>query len=393
MDSGDMPSHDLWHLADHRSLPMEFLLDTLEILAMWDCDCLVQLWRAKVQKVQSDLRLYSLVAMAHRCIHRCSPRQRARYRPLDMAINHWLQHRHGGAWLVSTIDRLLIDGGHFAFNSQEWRQSQEHFINIDFSHMSSNLCTIHGYTGPWWVEQRSPTIVLVPQWWRRDVPLCLPDTATHAVATDEVPEAAPDEVPEAAPHPTGRSSYRRAHRPRPQTAPHEAHSEVQVVQALQQGLADMQVTLARLREAQDVDCVTNMQETLAMQSEVDRITREMAPAIAMDQELQELQAAVASIHELRAENAQVLGVPDTPELALPPSAHLNSTTELVGLETNAPSSMLTGVRRQAPWSGSALASPPWSLLMPACNSPVTTQSIDNGGHIRLYYECPPVKYY
>ena len=181
-----MPSHDLWHLADHRSLPMEFLLDTLEILAMWDCDCLVQLWRAKVQKVQSDLRLYSLVAMAHRCIHRCSPRQRARYRPLDMAINHWLQHRHGGAWLVSTIDRLLIDGGHFAFNSQEWRQSQEHFINIDFSHMSSNLCTIHGYTGPWWVEQRSPTIVLVPQWWRRDVPLCIPDTSTHTVATDEV---------------------------------------------------------------------------------------------------------------------------------------------------------------------------------------------------------------
>ena len=352
MDSGDMPSHDLWHLADHRSLPMEFLLDTLEILAMWDCDCLVQLWRAKVQKVQSDLRLYSLVAMAHRCIHRCSPRQRARYRPLDMAINHWLQHRHGGAWLVSTIDRLLIDGGHFAFNSQEWRQSQEHFINIDFSHMSSNLCTIHGYTGPWWVEQRSPTgptIVLVPQWWRRDAPLCLPDTATHAVATDEVPEAAPDEVPEAAPHPTGRSSYRRAHRPRPQTAPHEAHSEVQVAQALQQ-----------------IVC----------------LVQEMAPAIAMDQELQ---AAIASIHNLPAERAQLLGVPDTPELALPPSAHLNSTTELVGLETNAPSSMLTGVRRQAPWSGSALASPPWSLLMPACNSPVTTQSIDNGGHIRLYY--------
>ena len=160
-----------------------------------------------------------------------------------------------------------------------------------------------------------------------------------------------------------------------------------MAQALQQGLADMQVTLARLREAQDVDCVTNMQETLAMQSEVDRITREMAPAIAMDQELQELQAAVASIHELRAENARVLGVPDTPELALPPSAHLNSTTELaiVGLETNAPSSMLTGVRRQAPWSGSAMASPPWSLLMPACSSPATTQSINNGGHIRLYY--------
>ena len=141
-----------------------------------------------------------------------------------------------------------------------------------------------------------------------------------------------------------------------------------LAQAFHRGLADMQVTLARLREAQDVDCVTNMQETLAMQSEVDRITRAMEPAIAMNQ------ATIADIHELRAERAQLLSGPDTPELASPPSAHLNSTTELVGLETNAPSSMLTGVDRQAP---SALASPPWSLLMPARSSPVTTQSIDN----------------
>lgn len=145
-----------------------------------------------------------------------------------------------------------------------------------------------------------------------------------------------------------------------------------MAQAFHQGLVDMQVTLARIREAQDVDCVTNMQETLAMQSEVDRITRE----IAVDQQLQ---AAIARSHELRAARAQLVGVPDTPQLASPPSAHLNSTTELVGLEADAPSSMLTGVGRQAPLSGSgsALANLPWSLLMPARSSPVTTQSVDN----------------
>ena len=174
--------------------------------------------------------------------------------------------------------------------------------------------------------------------------------------------------------------YRRARRPTALTAPSSgvlvppgaAHVN------LQQGLADMQVTLARLREAQEVDCVTSMQKTLAVQSEVDRITRRFAQAIAMNQELQKLQAAVAGTHELRAENAQVLGVPNTPELALPPSAHLDSTTELVGLECTSPVALpasLTSVGRQAPWSGAALAAPPWALILPASSSPVTSQAV------------------
>ena len=142
----------------------------------------------------------------------------------------------------------------------------------------------------------------------------------------------------------------------------------------------MQVTLARLREVQDVDCVTNMQETLAMQPEVDRITIAMEPAFTMDQDLQ---ATIVSIHDLQAERTQLLREPDTPELALPPSAHLNSTTELVGLEPNAPSSMLAGVGPQSPWLGSALASPPCCFLMPARSSPVTTQSIDNDIEVGL----------
>ena len=92
-----------------------------------DCDRLVQLWLSRVRRIQSNFRLYPLVAAAHRCIHRCSPSQRARYRDLAMVIMHWLQHQHGGAWLVADaeqdasdddFDRLLVDGEHFAFDSQ-----------------------------------------------------------------------------------------------------------------------------------------------------------------------------------------------------------------------------------------------------------------------------------
>ena len=171
-------------------------------------------------------------------------------------------------------------------------------------------------------------------------------------------------------------------------------------QALYQGLTDMQVKLDRLQ---------------AVQPEVGRITREMAPAIALN-------------HELQATKAQLLEVRDAQELVSPPSAHLNSTTEHVDLTTTigppsgstsvfdrrgrksksewqayaAPQdegtypavsvgtvgalgpleagtqpSMLTGVCRQAPWSKVALASPPCAVCMPAPSSPVTTQSMDN----------------
>ena len=46
----------------------------------------------------------------------------------------------------------------------------------------------------------------------------------------------------------------------------QERSDREVAQALHRGLADMQVTLARLREVQDVDCVTNIQQTLAIQT-------------------------------------------------------------------------------------------------------------------------------
>ena len=35
----------------------------------------------------------------------------------------------------------------------------------------------------------------VPQWWRRDVPLCVPDTPADVVTADEEPVASIDEVP------------------------------------------------------------------------------------------------------------------------------------------------------------------------------------------------------
>ena len=61
------------------------------------------------------------------------------------------------------------------------------------------------------------------------------------------------------------------------------------------------------------------------------------------------------------------------EVVSPPAAHLNGTTESVGLvDATVPLSSLTGVSRQAPWSGVALVSPPRTVRMPAASSPVTT---------------------
>ena len=86
--------------------------------------------------------------------------------------------------------------------------------------------------------------------------------------------------------------------------------------------------------------MVRMHQTLSRRSEVDRIAQEMAPAIAMHQELQELQARA------------------------------NSTTALVALPAS-----LTSVGRQAPWSGASLAPPPWALVLPASSSPVTSQCV------------------
>ena len=167
---GDMQSHDPgslhpWHPAD-GSCSVGFLLSkTLDILAVWDCDRLVQRWQAKVQKMRSVFRLYPLVAFAHRCIHGCSPRQRARCRAFDIAINNWVQHRHGGAWVIASaersvaqddLDRLLVDGGHFAFDSQEWRppwppacQWYRWAWHVRFYALQGRLCSllrVHGHS-------------------------------------------------------------------------------------------------------------------------------------------------------------------------------------------------------------------------------------------------------
>ena len=148
---------------------------------------------------------------------------------------------------------------------------------------------MHGCPAAQIVQARSPvgpTLMPVPQWWRHNVPLCLPDVADWPIV----------ELPDETPRPPGRSSYKKARRPAapPATGAHE--------------------------------------------------------------------------------------------LVAPPAAHLNSTTEhmdpWVVLDLNSPPRLATE-GRQAPWSGSALASPPWALAVPAPNSPVTTQSVDNNIDVGL----------
>ena len=191
----------------------------------------------------------------------------------------------------------------------------------------------------------------------RNLPLCLPNTTTWPVV--KLPEVL--------------RQYRKARRPAAPAAP------ATDAQSLQQGLADMQMTLARIREAQDVDGATTMQadsmvkmhQTLAMRSELDRIAQGLAPAVAMHQGLQELQAQANSTNALVDHIAQDLASAvamhqDVQEL----QARANSTTALVALPAS-----LTSVGRQAPWSGASLAPPPWALVLPASSSPVTSQDV------------------
>ena len=321
------------------------------------------------------------------------------------------------------------------------------------SHTPSLLwCSVHVAVAWWlgWLLYHSmpgwscdrpacvPTIVQVPGWRRRDIPLCLPNVQYREIEVadkdlclpaEEMPATASEEVPGAASRSESmarshRSSYRRVRRPGPLPTPREANPEVLDSQALRQGLAAMQAILDRLQ---------------VVQPDGDHITPEMAAAI---DQAAEFQATIARLQGVQPgskrlgdgvssaiEQAQVLQ--ETCEVASPPAGRLNSTTEhenlggtvsppssstgmedtqpvaqratgrksksewqtygqgdpaasvdtamgTVGpLSAAAPPSMLTGVGRQAPWSGAALVSPPWAVRMPAPSSPVTTNSIDN----------------
>ena len=203
-----------------------------------------------------------------------------------MAFITWLQNRHGGVWGIAgaersmthnVFDKILVDGGHFAFASQQWRppspwpparqrfrwawhvrfyaiqgrlcslrrvhgysllrevdQADDPLCCDEYRHtlgsncwrafaqvriphsgppflavpvqLHSHCCGAHlvtkprggwdGYSGPRWVERRSPTgpvVVHAPQWWRHDVPLCVPNRPATAVAAQEDPVAVIEE--------------------------------------------------------------------------------------------------------------------------------------------------------------------------------------------------------
>ena len=117
-----------------------------------------------------------------------------------------------------------------------------------------------------------------------------------------------------------------------------------------------------------------------MQPEIDRITQAFQTADTMDTELQ---AAVAGFRDSQAERKRLIKELDTRELATPPSVHLNSTTELVGLEPGSPASSLAEVGPQFPRSSFDEQGLPWPLPLLALSSPVTTQSIDNNIEVGL----------
>ena len=115
-----------------------------------------------------------------------------------------------------SFDRLLVDGQHFAFDSQEWRPpwpTPRRGFQLPWClrlyATQCRLCSLHrmhGCPAARVVQARppvGPTPVPVPQWCRRDVPLCLPDTADWPIV----------ELPDRELRPPGRSSYRKARRP------------------------------------------------------------------------------------------------------------------------------------------------------------------------------------
>ena len=127
-----------------------------------------------------------------------------------------------------------------------------------------------------------PTLVSVPQWWRYDVPLCLPNVTYWPIF----------EGPLEAPRPASRSSYKKARRPTAPPTPRACDL-----------VAPSTVPL---------NCTTSS----------------MDPG----------------------------GVPNATGRQMPWAG--------AALDLDSP--------RQMPWSGAALASPPWDLVLPAPNSPVTT---------------------
>ena len=179
-----------------------------------------------------------------------------------------------------------------------------------------------------WVELRSasvPKIVQVPGWWRRDLPLCLPNVESRekevvdkdpCLPDEEVPIRAIEEVAGVAFHSGARTrgdklTYRKVRRPCPPPPPQEASPDVLVSQALRLGMAEMQLTIDRLQ---------------VVQPDGEHITPEMAEAI---EKAAEFQATVARLRGVQpgskrfgmgiaAAIEQAHGLQNPPEVVSPP---------------------------------------------------------------------------
>ena len=189
----------------------------------------------------------------------------------------------------------LAGAQRFVFGSQEWRPPWlpaqlwfEVTWRLRLYATQCRLCALHRIHGcpAAQTEHRNPhvgpTLVFVPQWWRCNVPLCLPDV-TYWPILRETHQAR---------RPAGRSSYKKARRPTSLPTPSPC---------------DMAAP-----STAPLDCTANSTD----------------PGVKLDTAGTQVPWAGAA------------------------------------LDLDSP--------RQVPWSGSALASPPWTLVLPAPNSPVTT---------------------
>ena len=213
---------NLWRLANHPSLPLAYLLsNTLEVLAIADWA-----WQTRLNTLM--VKMFSRVVESRAIsvdMVRWAYTWHDYHRDCDRLIQLWrsnARRAHSARFGLyanreqtaadESYDRLLINTQHFAFDSQEWRPPwppARLWFQVPWClrlyATQCRLCSlhrVHGCPAAQVVQARSPvgpTLVPVPHWWRRNVPLCLPDVADWPIV----------ELPDKAPHPPGRSSYKK----------------------------------------------------------------------------------------------------------------------------------------------------------------------------------------
>ena len=207
---------NMWCLANRHSLPLCYLLSTtLQTLAIAD-------WAHQTKLNALMVTTFSLVAQSRALgmgMARWAYTWHDYHKDCDRLIQRWHSKARGHcARLEASANRQQaatddsVDNQLVSTQRPPWLPAQLWFEvtwRLRLYATQCRLCSLHRMHGrpAAQIVQESPpvgpTLVPVPQWWRCDIPLCLPDAADWPVV----------EVSRESPRPAGRSSYKKARRP------------------------------------------------------------------------------------------------------------------------------------------------------------------------------------